>query len=78
MYKYLQLISGDLGGSIGLFVGASALSVFEILDVFIFGGIEVRSTENRARRKRKADDLQKNGRNQSDPDGTRAAMQYTL
>ncbi len=29
-----SMFSGDIGGSIGLWIGASALSVFEILDVF--------------------------------------------
>lgn len=35
------MFSGDLGGSIGLFIGASALSVFEVLDVFIYNGFKI-------------------------------------
>ena len=29
-------VTGDIGGSMGLFIGASALTIFELLDVFAY------------------------------------------
>ena len=45
-------ISGDIGGSIGLFVGASVLTAFEILDVFVHNALKIHLRSG-SRRKRK-------------------------
>ncbi len=35
------MFSGDIGGSIGLFVGASVLTAFEIIDVFLHNVLKI-------------------------------------
>lgn len=34
IHYFTCLISGDIGGSIGLFVGASVMTLFELIDLF--------------------------------------------
>ena len=39
--KFLKLLirfAGDLGGYLGLLVGASVITVFELLDLFLYNG----------------------------------------
>lgn len=41
MYEYLATLAGDIGGSMGLFIGGSVLSIFEFIDVFIHHGVRL-------------------------------------
>jgi len=35
----VSCIAGDLGGQYGLFLGGSAISIFEVFDVIIYNGL---------------------------------------
>jgi hypothetical protein len=38
--------SGDIGGSLGLFIGASVISAFELLDLFLLNYFKKRRSKN--------------------------------
>ena len=51
--SYFCVLSGDIGGSMGLFVGASVITVFELCDAIIHNFLKMQIEKNR-RRKRAA------------------------
>jgi hypothetical protein len=54
----LHLFAGDIGGSMGLFVGGSVLSVFELLDVFLYNGLVHAKSSKKRRRQQQQQQLQ--------------------
>ncbi len=54
-------IAGDLGGYLGLFLGASALSVVELLDWVIYKMLKARPDTHAQRSKRSQNTLPKSG-----------------
>ncbi|XP_064649409.1 uncharacterized protein LOC135501299 isoform X2 [Lineus longissimus] len=49
-YDIIALLS-DIGGSLGLFLGASAISLFELVDLFLFNYAKKKKKENEIRRR---------------------------
>ena len=53
----LYNFTGDIGGSMGLFVGASVITVFELCDAIIHNFLKMQIDKNR--RKKRATGIQK-------------------
>ncbi|XP_064640726.1 uncharacterized protein LOC135495761 [Lineus longissimus] len=51
-YTIFALLS-DIGGSMGLFVGGSVISIFEIIDVFLYNQISKKMQEKKRQKKNK-------------------------
>jgi formiminotetrahydrofolate cyclodeaminase len=47
----VTLFPGDIGGSLGLFVGASAISLFELVDLFLFNYAKKKKKEHETKRR---------------------------
>ena len=44
--------TGDIGGSLGLFVGASVISICELLDAFIHNFLKVQFEKSQAKKRK--------------------------
>ena len=45
------IVAGDIGGSMGLFVGASVITVFELIDAMLHNFLKVQLQETKQRRR---------------------------